>query len=146
MPRTASEIDPQAAADCLAWLAVAAPRTIYRGVFGLQPGECARWQAGQLELRTAWNFRDIPVEKPCANRLDFQCELRRRLDDTIRAHAGSHVALADEYAVVDRLGLHESARLLAQRLARFSQAIVQIGSRSALGNLQIGGCPATSNQ
>ena len=81
-----SEIEPQAAADCLAWLAVAAPRTIYRGVFSLQPGECARWQAGRLEVRTAWNFQGIPVEKPCANRMDFQCELRRRLDDTIRAH------------------------------------------------------------
>ncbi len=81
-----SEIDPQAAADCLAWLAVAAPRTIYRGVFSLQPGECARWRAGRLELRIAWSFREVPVEKPCASRLDFQRELRGRLDDTIRAH------------------------------------------------------------
>jgi asparagine synthase (glutamine-hydrolysing) len=82
----ASEIDPQAAADCLAWLAVAAPRTIYRGVFSLQPGECAQWRAGRLEVRTAWSFQEVPVEKPCANRLDFQRELRVRLDDTIRAH------------------------------------------------------------
>jgi len=81
-----SDIDPHAAADCLAWLAVAAPRTIYRGVFSLQPGECARWRAGHFEVRTAWNFQGIPVEKPCANRLDFQSELRKRLDDTIRAH------------------------------------------------------------
>ena len=43
--------------------------------------------------------------------------------DTIRAHAGSHVALADEYAVVDRLGLHESARLLALRLAPHDAAL-----------------------
>jgi asparagine synthetase B (glutamine-hydrolysing)/glycosyltransferase involved in cell wall biosynthesis len=37
-------------------------------------------------VRTAWNFQGIPVEKPCANRLEFQSELRKRLDDTIRAH------------------------------------------------------------
>ena len=43
--------------------------------------------------------------------------------DTIRAHAGSHVDLADEYAVVDRLGLHESARLLALRLAPHDAAL-----------------------
>ncbi len=43
--------------------------------------------------------------------------------DSIRAHAGQRVALADEYAVVDRLGLHESARALARQLAPHDAAL-----------------------
>jgi len=37
----AGEIDPRSVADYLAWFAVPAPRTIYRGLFSLLPGECA---------------------------------------------------------------------------------------------------------
>ena len=43
--------------------------------------------------------------------------------DAIRAHAGSRTALADEYAVADRLGLRAAARLLAQRLAPADPAL-----------------------
>ncbi len=43
--------------------------------------------------------------------------------DAIRAHAGTRVALAEEYAVADRLGLHQAARLLAQRLSPSDRAL-----------------------
>jgi hypothetical protein len=43
--------------------------------------------------------------------------------DTIRAHAGSLAPLADEYAVADRLGLHQTVRMLAQRLAPRNDAL-----------------------
>ena len=83
----AAEIDPLSVADYLAWFAVPAPRTIYRDVFSLRPGECATFCAGRLDIRSAWSFRAIQDgTKPCANREEFTGELRARLDDTIRAH------------------------------------------------------------
>jgi asparagine synthase (glutamine-hydrolysing) len=56
------EIDPVAIADYLAWFAVPAPRTIYRGITSLQPGECLRFHKGELELRRDWNFQAIPAD------------------------------------------------------------------------------------
>ena len=46
--------------------------------------------------------------------------------DAIRAHAGSRVALAEEYAVAERLGLHEGLRLLAQRLSPRDDALAAV--------------------
>jgi asparagine synthase (glutamine-hydrolysing) len=81
------EIDPASVADYLAWFAVPAPRTIYRGVMALQPGECLSFSRGRLEIRAAWTFQSIPSDvQPCATRGDFIRELRARLDDTIQAH------------------------------------------------------------
>lgn len=80
-------IDPLSVADYLAWLAVPAPRTIYRDTFSLRPGECATFRGGRLEIRSAWSFKSIPNDaKPTATREEFSHELRARLDDTIRAH------------------------------------------------------------
>jgi asparagine synthase (glutamine-hydrolysing) len=87
-----AEIDPVSVADYLAWFAVPAPRTIYREVFSLRPGECATFRAGQLDIRTAWNFHGIPSNpKPCTSREEFVRELRARLDDTIHAHVVADV-------------------------------------------------------
>ncbi|MDB6169317.1 MAG: asnB [Verrucomicrobia bacterium] len=81
------EIDPRSVADYLGWFAVPAPRTIYRGVFSLLPGECGTFHAGQLTLKRHWTFRTIPGgEKIAPTRVEFIHELRARLDDTIRAH------------------------------------------------------------
>jgi len=83
----AAEIDPLSVSDYLAWLAVPAPRTIYRGIFSLRPGEYATFRAGRLEIAAAWDFSRIPAaDKICATRDEFVHELRARLDDTIRAH------------------------------------------------------------
>ena len=88
----AAEIDPLSVADYLAWFAVPAPRTIYREIFSLRPGECATFRAGRLDLRAAWGFHAIPATaKPCATREEFSSELRARLDDTIRAHVVADV-------------------------------------------------------
>ena len=82
-----AEIDPLSVSDYLAWLAVPAPRTIYRGIFSLRPGEYATFRAGRLEIASAWDFSRIPApEKICATRDEFVHELRARLDNTIRAH------------------------------------------------------------
>jgi asparagine synthase (glutamine-hydrolysing) len=82
-----AEIDPSSVADYLAWFAVPAPRTIYRGIVSLQPGETMRFCRGKTETRAAWTFQSIPADaQPCATRGDFTRELRARLDDTIKAH------------------------------------------------------------
>jgi asparagine synthase (glutamine-hydrolysing) len=81
------EIDPASVGDYLSWFAVPAPRTIYRGVLSLRPGECAIWEGGRLTVRAAWSFRAIaPEASPCASREEFIRELRARLEDSIRAH------------------------------------------------------------
>ena len=88
----APEIDPLSVADYLAWFAVPAPRTIYRGVFCLRPGESAMFRGGQLDIRSTWSFRGIPATNDrCRTREDFTAELRRRLEDTIAAHVVADV-------------------------------------------------------
>ena len=82
-----TQVDPVAVADYLAWFAVPAPRTIYRGVLCLQPGECLRFIAGSLTIRKWWTFKSIPPgETVCATREEFVLSLRAHLEDTIRAH------------------------------------------------------------
>ena len=81
------EIDPGSVADYLAWLAVPAPRTIYKDIQSLGPGECLRFQSGELTVQTFWSFRSMPqVSNPCRTRPEFIHELRSRLEDSIRAH------------------------------------------------------------
>lgn len=114
------EIDPVSVADYLAWFAVPAPRTIYRGVFSLRPGESATFRAGQLDLHNAWNFRGIAADpKPCRSREEFVRELRIRLDDTIQAHAVADVPVGaflsgglDSTAIVGLMTRTGGARLL----------------------------------
>jgi asparagine synthase (glutamine-hydrolysing) len=85
-PEEAS-IDPKSVADYLAWFAVPAPRTIYRGIFSLRPGESARFQRDRFDIRSAWSFRSIPRPGKNGPRgMEFTRELRSRLEDTIRAH------------------------------------------------------------
>ena len=56
------------------------------------PGECATFRAGQLQLRSYWNFRSIPRDLPVATSPEeFTRELRARLEDTIRAYVVADV-------------------------------------------------------
>ena len=83
----AGEIDPEAASEYLAWLAVPAPRTIYRGIMSLRPGECLRFRDGRLDIHPSWSFSTIPEDpKPCATREEFVLGLRQRLESSIAAH------------------------------------------------------------
>lgn len=81
-----TDLDPGAAADYLGWLAVPAPRTIYRGVISLQPGECATFRGGEFTLRRAWHFPAANPAAACRSEPEFTAALRGKLEDTIRAH------------------------------------------------------------
>jgi asparagine synthase (glutamine-hydrolysing) len=86
------EIDPVAVADYLSWFSVPAPRTIYRGISSLLPGQCLRFARGTFEAEETWSFRTIPSNTtPCSTRQEFIGELRERLEDSIRAHVLSDV-------------------------------------------------------
>lgn len=82
----AADIDPNAVADYLAWFAVPAPATIYRGVFSLGPGESATFRNSRLAVDRWWQFGDIPAGARPATPEAFTTGLRERLEDTIRAH------------------------------------------------------------
>ncbi len=115
----AAVIDPVSVADYLGWLAVPAPRTIYRDIFSLRPGECATFRAGRLDIRSHWTFRTIPPAHPvCTTAEEFNRELRARLEDTIRAHVVADVPVGaflsgglDSAAVVGLMSRASGARL-----------------------------------
>jgi asparagine synthase (glutamine-hydrolysing) len=87
-----AEIDPVSVADYLAWFAVPAPRTIYRELFSLRPGECATFRDGRFDVRTAWSYRATTASDPaCQSREDFSCTLRAKLEDSICAHVVADV-------------------------------------------------------
>jgi asparagine synthase (glutamine-hydrolysing) len=130
----AGTIDPVSVADYLGWFAVPAPRTIYRHIFSLRPGECATFRAGRLDVRAYWNFHDISRVGPvCATAAEFTRELRTRLDDTIRAHVvadvpvGAFLSGGLDSAVV--VGL--MAKASATRLRTFSIGFDEAGYSEA---------------
>lgn len=125
----ALEIDPAAVANYLAWLAVPAPRTIYRDVFSLRPGERATFRDGKFETKTTWSFATIPTAQACTSRDEFVHELRVRLDDTIRAHVIADVPVGaflsgglDSAAVVGLM-----TRATGTRLKTFSIDFAEAG-------------------
>jgi len=82
-------IDPTALNASLSYLAVPAPRTIYKGLLSLRPGECAIYKGDNLAIRTYWSFRDAieSDSETCRSQKKFHRELRSRLEDSIRAHS-----------------------------------------------------------
>jgi asparagine synthase (glutamine-hydrolysing) len=118
-----AEIDPAAVAEYLAWFAVPAPRTIYRGIQSLRPGECAVLHQGVFHVRRYWSFAHPPAASVmCETREAFATELRGRLDDTIRAHlvadvpVGAFLSGGLDSAAVVGLMTHQTG----QRLKTFS--------------------------
>lgn len=141
--RVPAQIDPQGVSDYLAWLSVPAPRTIYRDVLSLRPGECAEWREGSL---TCFNF-DSPVQlrSPgtdltiAGTRSDFITGLRSQLEDTVRAHVVADVPVGaflsgglDSTALVALM-----TRLGGSRLKTFSIGFEDAGyseAEAAAGN------------
>ncbi len=81
------DLDISSVADYLAWFAVPAPSTIYKGISSLQPGESLRFRAGKLEIGEYWSFRSISDgNAECRSRSQFVEGLREKLEDSIAAH------------------------------------------------------------
>lgn len=100
------EIDPTAVGDYLAWFAVPAPRTIYRGIANLPPGHAIKVDAiGRCEVSPWWRLPESiqrtedrgqmtegltpssVLRSPSSGAYrEFVGELRGKLEDTIRAH------------------------------------------------------------
>jgi len=81
------EIDPVSAAEYLAWFSVPAPRTIYRGVTNLLPGHLLSADTeGRARTERWWRLPDPHQGDVAISEADFQRELRRQLESTIRAH------------------------------------------------------------
>lgn len=133
--RVPAAIDPAAVSDYLAWLSVPAPRTIYRDVFSLRPGEYAVWRAGRLELKSHWAPRRVTAtDTPVARtREEFLAGLRSQLEDTVRAHVVADVPVGaflsgglDSTAVVALM-----SRLGGARLRTFSLGFDEAGYSEA---------------
>ena len=127
-------IDPTSVADYLAWFAVPAPRTIYRGIFSLRPGESARFQRDRFDIRSAWSFRSMAQPGKNGPRgADFTRELRSRLEDTIRAHTladvpvGAFLSGGLDSAVVAAL----MTRTSGERLRTFTIGFAEPGFSEA---------------
>jgi asparagine synthase (glutamine-hydrolysing) len=81
------ELDPISVADYLGWLTVPAPRTIYRGISSLKPGEKLRFSGGGVDIKPIWSYATIPRDGSiCSSRDDFIHGIRERLEESIKAH------------------------------------------------------------
>lgn len=130
------EVDPTAAAEYLAWLAVPAPHTIYRDVASLQPGACAVFRAGELKRKQWWHFPSTSTDSSSGrvpSPAEFRTELRHRLDDAIAAHCLADVPVGaflsgglDSTVVVGLM-----ARQFTGRLRTFSIGFDEAGFSEA---------------
>lgn len=82
------EIDPSSVAEYLAWFAVPAPRTIYRGIANLSPGHALTVDAAGRVRTTAWWRLPAPQRPEIRARhyAEFIHGLRAQLEDSVRAH------------------------------------------------------------
>jgi asparagine synthase (glutamine-hydrolysing) len=72
--------------DYLRWFSVPAPRTLYRGIRSLQPGEILHLEDGHHAGDGAWTLERLPTRKPNATRAACAEELKEELRSAIRAH------------------------------------------------------------
>lgn len=86
--RLPREIDPVSAGEYLAWFSVPAPRTIYRGIFNLPPGQSLKFdQGGRLGTQPWWRFPAAHASGHTARSYpEFVAGLRVQLEDSLRAH------------------------------------------------------------
>lgn len=89
-----ADIDPAAAIDFLRRLSIPAPRTLYRSINSLRPGELLRWHGGQIMRACWWTPAACLARQNIATARDattLRQQLRERLEDSVRAHLAADV-------------------------------------------------------
>ena len=78
-----ADIDPQAIFDYLYFHVIPSPRTIYKGIFRLQPGHYALFENGKLTVAPYW----VPSfgEPPSASFTDLKDEFQQLLKNAVSA-------------------------------------------------------------
>lgn len=125
------EIDAAAVGEYLAWFSVPAPRTIYRGISNLPPGQALTVDARGTIRTTAWWRLPAPVSPVgvASSYEEFTRGLRHQLEDSIRAHRLADVPVGaflsggmDSTAIVGLM-----TRLGGSRLKTFSIVFDEAG-------------------
>ena len=125
------EIDAAAVGEYLAWFSVPAPRTIYRGIANLPPGQVLTVDARGVLRTGAWWHLPTPTAPAQATTSyeEFKQGLRGQLEDSIRAHQLADVPVGaflsggmDSTAVVGLM-----TRLGGPRLKTFSIVFGEAG-------------------
>jgi asparagine synthase (glutamine-hydrolysing) len=92
-PRVPRTLDPHAVEEYFALGYIPEPRTIYQGVFKLEPGYLLSVKRGSRELRPR-QYWDVPFKPvPVRNESDLLDELRARLAESIRLRMIADVPL-----------------------------------------------------
>lgn len=82
-----AEVDPVAIGDFLAWFAVPAPRTLYRGIANLPPGHSLQVEAdGRVQTEAWWRLPGASPAPANLTRSEIIAGLRAQLAESIRAH------------------------------------------------------------
>jgi asparagine synthase (glutamine-hydrolysing) len=120
------EVDDEALHYYLNFLWVPGPKTLFKGVFKLEPGHCLVWKEGSYQIRKYWDGRP-PIEQRQASEATLVEELRDHLEQAVRRHLISDVPLG----VFLSGGLDSSALLaLATRISNRSLKAYTIGYRA----------------
>jgi asparagine synthase (glutamine-hydrolysing) len=93
LPSLPRRLDPRAVEDYFAYGYIPEPRTIFNGVFKLNPGHIITLQAGS-ETVQQMQFWDVPFKPaPARGQQEIQQELMERLRETVNAHLVTDVPL-----------------------------------------------------
>lgn len=78
---TATEIDPQAIFDYLYFHVIPSPRTIFKGVYRLPPGQCAVFENGSITVKPYWVPTFTEPSNPSFEKL--RSEFRQLLQESV---------------------------------------------------------------
>lgn len=81
LPDFRRDVDPIALDQYLTYLYVPPPRTIFRGISQLRPGECLSWQDGRFRQRVYWT---VPLPSSTESAAEVAQEARRLFDRSVQ--------------------------------------------------------------
>lgn len=91
-PGLDTRLDSGALHQFLSWGAIAAPRTMRRGIRRLPPAHTLLWRDGEVSVRRYWHPLADPPQRP-ASYAEARGQLRRLLEDSVRLQRAADVPL-----------------------------------------------------